>query len=241
MSEPQMAHGDGAVTPLERHARIRRMLRTVAAAVWAIAGFVGIGVGIGSWWLERATARAVGAPVIRFLPSAVDDHTIPVESLGAFSRAFEASAVRDLDTFFDRAFSARSAHERAAFLRLLRDAAERGDRFAIRTFASAAREACRSLQLVGGISFDAERIAACANDLRMTVGRSADAERRDRIARLAELVALLDAGIATPYIAAAFCAAAAETEDVPDVLHESFLRFTAAHCGGATPVEVTGD
>ncbi|MBI4142805.1 hypothetical protein HY480_02955 [Candidatus Uhrbacteria bacterium] len=217
---------------------IGQRVRFMGLLFWGMIGLVGIGIGAGMLWVERASTYAVAAPpVIRFLPAANPEHgaSRTITSMDALIRSMDSAPERDLDTFLDRSVRAMDAPERDAFLRMLRDATMRGDRFARRALTGIARVACGTLTAISGGTADADDHARCANDLTGAVGHPAERQSTERVARLAELAALLDAGIATPYVIGAFCATATDTTNIPPVFAETVARLTAAHCAIAVP------
>ena len=161
--------------------------------------------------------------------------------MGEYARAFDAAVQRDPGLFLVAAFREMDEAARAASISMFRDATARGDLFARRALDELARTQCRALDLLAGSAYgqNADRVAACADAMLSTVMLSANSADAEWTVRLAELAALLDAGIVTPYVVAGFCARAAEAKSVPDAFRPTVERLTATHCVALTPTDST--
>lgn len=188
-----------------------KFLARIAVVLWFVFGFVGLGVLVGHCWLDRALSETHGGrPPVTFLAISGQRApcTIPA-SMDAMHRELRAEVIGDLRTYVhERMRCANTAEEHEAFVTMLRAAAATGDTIAVRALDIIVRSSCETLIAVStGAASTSASVETCV-ELAMysSVAPNDDAETRERMLRIAQQRALIEAGVATETVTAQFCA-----------------------------------
>lgn len=224
-------------------------MRRIIAILWAVFGFVGLGVLIGSLWLDRALDRTRWSkPAVQFAGS---EQGAPSEcpplprSVDELSRAVRRNPETDLSTYVEEAYRCASDHDaRTAFLVMLRIAARSGDGFAAHALEVVIHSSCETLHAVamGADPTGSRAVAGCVElMLAQALAGDADAETQRRVLRIAEIHTLIEAEVASEELQQQFCS---EVELVPaEVLerlsgkHPALAGTIAAICRVGIPTD----
>lgn len=227
-------------------------LRRAAVILWAAFGFVGIGVLLGYLWLDRALDRVSGMkPAVQFSEAVGNGHrdcpALP-RSADDLTRAVRARPGSDIRTCTEEVFRcAGDDEERRAFLAMLHTASARGNTFASRALETIVRSSCEAITASTGVQGEdaSHTVATCVDvTMRSAVRMSDSAEVRRRMLRIAQILTLIEAEVATPEIQREFCAEVevlpAATYDRLAAVHPAFSTATAQVCQIIPPADDAG-
>lgn len=223
-------------------------MRRFIAVLWAVFGFVGLGVLLGYLWLDRALDRTRWAkPTVQFAEHGQNTRSecpsLP-RSVDELSRAVRRNPETDLSTYVTETYRCTSDDDaRTAFLTMLRAAARRGDGLAERSLEVIVADSCATIRAVvfPARSGDEPAEVECIALTMQAVAGDADVELQRRVLRIAEIHALIEAEVASEELQQQFCS---EVELVPaEVLerlsgkHPALAATIAAVCRVGSPTD----
>ncbi|MFH1098807.1 MAG: hypothetical protein V1723_02725 [Candidatus Uhrbacteria bacterium] len=190
------------------------MISRIIRIAVAIIGCVGLGAGAAAYFLAEAFVRHPlhGAPTLEFAVThsiapwcARGEEAIPT-STDAFFAPYAAAPIRDLATFVRQRMRCWGADDHERIVAVLRRAAREGDPRSRRALDVIARDACRDVFVVSGISTE-EPVTACVDLALVNVVLDPDAAtvERLRLLRIAQLAALIRADVASLAVSVSFC------------------------------------
>lgn len=217
-------------------------LRRLAVVLWAVFGFVGLGVLLGYLWLDHALDRTRWSkPTVQFVGSEQGARSecppLP-RSVDELSRVVRRNPETDLRTYVTETYRCTSDDgARSTFLTMLRAAARHGDGFAERSLEVIVRASCGTLRalvlptesMAGAPEKDDRQKLehAVADCIAFTMGQAlagdVDAEAQRRVLRIAEIHTLIEAEVASEELQQQFCS---EVELVPA---EALERLSGKH------------
>ncbi|MDP3771195.1 MAG: hypothetical protein Q8R16_02770 [bacterium] len=187
-------------------------LRRAGAILWFVFGFAGLGVLVGFFWLDDALSAAAGmTPAVVLAPAGIESRgtcALP-NTIEAFHRGRAASGATSLSTYVDGLVRcARNPQERDALVVMLHTASAAGDALAARGLEAIIRSSCETLATVSVGTPHASTVVETCVELTMvpSVAQSDDVKTRARTLRVAQQLALIEAGVSTEEITAQFCA-----------------------------------
>lgn len=204
-------------------------MRRFIAILWAVFGCAGLGVLLGSLWLDRALDRTRWSkPTVQFAErgQSVRSECPPLpRSVDELSRAVRRNPETDPRTYVADAYRCASDDgARYTFLVMLRTAARSGDGFAERALEVVIHSSCETLHAVavGADPTGSRAVAGCVElMLAQALAGDVEVEVQRRVLRIAEIHALIDAEVASEELQQQFCS---EVEFVPAEALERLLN-----------------
>lgn len=227
------------------------MTRRIIAILWAVLGFVGLGILIGYLWLDQELDRTQGPkPTVQFVGPAQGARSecppLP-RSVDELSRAIRKNPETDFRMYIANMYRcARDGDQRVAFLAMLKGAARRGDGFAERSLEVIVRDSCATISAVVLPTNPKDEPAEveCVALTMQAAAPNVDVELQRRVLRIAEIHALIAAEVAGEELQQLFCA---EVELVPaEVLerlsdkHSALAATITALCRVDAPSDNAG-
>ena len=221
--------------------RVRRWARSAGVILALVIGGSGIGAFVGYLWLVEATRSVVHRSEPFSVTNARSGHTtkgqVP-ETMEDLSDAIFSAPIRDFGGAARALFQQLAAPEHDRLMVTVRTAAADGDPIARRVVDALAWGACRDLALLSGIPLEAGETANCcpaAITYALPTRLGADVAARTDIVHLAQLAAIIEAGVATLSARERFCVVAEAAPRLPPAFEARILTLVTASCVPTIP------